>query len=293
MLNKISIFFLKVFIYPLSFLPFGVLYAIGKFFSFTMQSVFSYRKKVVFDNLKKCFPEKSDEALKSIADNFYNYLGQIFMEGIKSFTMSKSESIKRCYMPNPEVLNYYFEKNKDVVLLFGHNENWEWTPLACDAQVKHKIGGIYKPVKNQYLNQWIKENRTRYGSMVLSMKETFPYYESKPKGRTAIAFIADQNPGNPKNAVWVNFFGMKTAFVAGPARIAQKFDLPLVFVNIEEEEKGFYKVKLEHFIENPHEFSEAEIIQKFATRIEEKIKKRPHVWLWSHKRWKHKPPVES
>jgi KDO2-lipid IV(A) lauroyltransferase len=290
MLDRISVFFLKVFIYPLSLLPFGVLYAIGKLFSFLMQSVFSYRKKVVHDNLKKCFPEKSPKALNDIENQFYDYLGQLFMEGIKSFTMSKSESIKRCFITNPEVLDYYYEQNKDVILLFGHNENWEWTPLASDAQVKHRIGGIYKPVKNKYLNQWIVDNRTRYGSMVLSMKETFPYYESQPKERTAIGFIADQNPGNPKTAVWVDFFGMKTAFVAGPARVAHQFDLPLVFVNIEEQEKGFYEIQFENFIANPHDFSEVEIIQKFAARIEAKIRKRPHVWLWSHKRWKHKLP---
>jgi Kdo2-lipid IVA lauroyltransferase/acyltransferase len=287
-MQQFTVILLKTLIYPLSYLPLSILYKVGQVIAFLLEKVLGYRKKVVMQNLQRCFPEKSDKERKQIAHDFYHFLASLMVEGIKSFTMPLDESVKRCHINNPELLNKYFDEGRNVVMVFGHNENWEWPALACNSQLKHRVAAIYKPVKNQPLNHWIKENRSRYGSLLLSMKETYPYYESNPKELTANAFIADQNPGNVNNAIWVDFFGSPTAFISGPARVAQKFNLPIVFVDILEPRKGYYTLDVEYLVKNPQALSETEITQKFATRLEAKIRKNPAYWLWSHKRWKHK-----
>jgi Kdo2-lipid IVA lauroyltransferase/acyltransferase len=287
-MQQLTVILLKAIIYPVSFLPFRVLYAISRVIAFILHHLISYRKKVVMQNLQRCFPEMSNEERKATAAKFYHFLAGMLVEGIKSFSLSLKKSVERCHINNPELLDKYFEEGRNVVLVFGHNENWEWPALACNTQLKHRIAAIYKPVKNPHLNQWIKENRSRYGCLLLSMKETYPYYESNPNELTANAFIADQNPGNVNNAIWVDFFGSPTAFISGPARVARKFNLPIVFVDILETQQGYYTIDVEHLVKNPLELSETEITQKFATRLETKIKNNPANWLWSHKRWKHK-----
>jgi KDO2-lipid IV(A) lauroyltransferase len=287
-MQKLSLILLKSIVIPLSWLPFGVLYKISDFFAFLLHRVLKYRSKVVQQNLEKVFPSKSTKEREQITKEFYSFLADMFVEGIKSFSMSEAEAVERCKATNPEFLDTYFAQNKSVIMVFGHNENWEWPALSGRSQVHHRPTAIYKPVKNPYINQWITNNRSRYNCLLLSMKETFAYYESKPTELTLNAFIADQNPSNLNNAVWVDFFDTKTAFIAGPALIAKKHNLPIVYCNINRVKRGYYTITFEKIVDEPHQFSEEEIIQKFATRLEQKIKNNPPLWLWSHKRWKHR-----
>lgn len=287
-MQKFSAFILKAIVIPLSWLPFGVLYKMSDFFAFVLRKIVRYRSKVVKQNLQKVFPEKTESEYKQITKEFYSFLADMFVEGIKSFSMSEAEAVQRCKATNPEFLDTYYNQNKSVIMVFGHNENWEWPALSGRSQVKHRPTAIYKPVKNLYINIWITENRSRFNCLLLSMKETFPYYESNPTELTLNAFIADQNPSNPKTAVWVDFFSTKTAFIAGPAFIAKKHDLPIVYCNINRAKRGYYTITFEKIVDEPLLFSETEIIQKFASKLEQKIKNNPPLWLWSHKRWKHK-----
>ena len=53
------------FIWILSRLPMRILYIISDFFFFLMFYIIGYRKKVVLDNLKLSFPNKTEEELKA------------------------------------------------------------------------------------------------------------------------------------------------------------------------------------------------------------------------------------
>ena len=42
---------------------------------------------------------------------------------------------------------------------------------------------------------------------------------------------------------------------------------------------------------NPAETADLEITKKHAELLENRIKAEPAFWLWSHRRWKHKPTI--
>lgn len=287
-MQKFSAILLKSIVIPLSRLSFNALYKISDAFAFLLCKVVKYRSKVVRENLQRAFPEKSADEREKIAREFYGFLADMFVEGIKSFSMTEKEAVERCKATNPEFIDKFYKENKSIIMVFGHNENWEWPALSGRSQVNHRPAAIYKPVKNHFINEWITANRSRYNCLLMSMKETIPYYESNPEELTLNAFIADQNPGNVNNAIWVDFFGTKTAFISGPAIIAKKHKLPIVYCNILKVKRGYYTITFEELADNPELMTEYEITQKFATMLEAKIRKNPAYWLWSHKRWKHK-----
>ena len=35
-----------------------------------------------------------------------------------------------------------------------------------------------------------------------------------------------------------------------------------------------------------------EITERYVRRLEQKIREYPDLWMWSHKRWKHKSPAD-
>jgi len=64
-------------------LPFWLLYGLSDLIRFFLFSLFGYRKKVVLENLRNSFPEKSEEEIGRIARKFYKNLTEIILEVVK------------------------------------------------------------------------------------------------------------------------------------------------------------------------------------------------------------------
>ena len=56
-----------------SLLPFWAHYLISDFLSFLLIYIIRYRHRVIWQNLKTSFPEKSDKELRTLRKAFYHY----------------------------------------------------------------------------------------------------------------------------------------------------------------------------------------------------------------------------
>lgn len=56
-----------------------------------------YRKKVVFENLRKSFPEKSESEIEKVANDFYHHLCDLIFETIKLLNISKRSRLELLY----------------------------------------------------------------------------------------------------------------------------------------------------------------------------------------------------
>ncbi|MAS19475.1 MAG: lipid A biosynthesis acyltransferase, partial [Leeuwenhoekiella sp.] len=86
-------------VYPLlwiiSKLPFWLFYKVSDVIFFILYYAVGYRKKTVRFNLKTAFPEKSDAERKSIEKKFYRHMCDMFLEMIKSISISAEELKER------------------------------------------------------------------------------------------------------------------------------------------------------------------------------------------------------
>lgn len=280
------IFILKILVYPLSLLPLAWIRFILSPLKFLLNRVIKYRSEVIIKNIRIAFPKAKYKEIKGIQEDFYNNLFQLVCESIKSFTMSEKEASRRMKVLNPEVLDKYAEVGRSAIMVFGHYNNWEWTPLSCPSQIKHHITAIYQKIKNEKINDWIMTNRSRFGVIMIATKDTQKFYENNTR-IIANTFMSDQSPSKKGSGVWVDFFGRKTLFLAGAAVYAKNLNQPIVFIDIQRIKSGYYEITIEELVEKPNEFEVQEIVQKFATRLEAQIIAKPSAWLWSHNRWKH------
>lgn len=103
-------------LYIVSLLPFPVFYALSDGICFLLYRVIGYRKKVVYENIKNSFPHKTESELKQIEKDFYQYLVDLFMETLKTLTISKEEAKRRCLMTehSQQLFNHFHEKNNRV-----------------------------------------------------------------------------------------------------------------------------------------------------------------------------------
>lgn len=278
---------LRLLIFLIQISPFWLLYLLSDFFRFILYQIIGYRKKIVRANLVKCFPEKTPDEILRIQKDFYKNLCDVILETFKGMTMSKATLIKRYHFKNPEMLNQLFDKGIPGLMIGGHITNWEWGVLSVNIWAKHQAVGIYKPLKNKYMDAFFKKTRGRWNLELVAMADTRQSLEQQRAVPGLFYFIADQTPSNLKSAHWVKFFNQDTVFLSGVDRIARATGLPVFFFDIKRVKRGHYELEFEPLCQNPKSLEDGAITQLFASRLEKSIRQTPANWLWSHKRWKH------
>ncbi len=284
----ISYILFRFFIFVFKLTPFWLLYLQSDIIYFLVYRVIGYRKKVVWQNLKNSFPEKTDIELKKITKGFYKNLSDITVESIKGFSMSKKALLKRYKVLNAEIADKYLAQNKSVIAVASHYANWEWGVLCLSLQFKHKSVGLYKPLSNKYIDNYMKKSRAAWGMNLLSIRETHQYIEKKNTAPSIYFMVSDQSPSNVDKAYWINFLNQDTACLHGVENYAKKYDIPVVYGHISRIKKGYYEFSVSMVEPNPKETADGEITKAYMKILEEHILKKPENWLWSHKRWKKK-----
>ncbi|MFO0322680.1 MAG: lysophospholipid acyltransferase family protein [Bacteroidota bacterium] len=280
-------------LYFISILPFPLFYGLSDGVCFLLYNVFGYRKKVVFENLRKSFPNKTLQELKQLEKKFYHYLCDLFLETLKTLTISKKEAIRRCKFSEGtiQLLNDLSEKKQSCIIVMGHYGNWEWAGNSFSLQCKQQLYVIYHPLTSKPFNKLMYGMRTRFGTKLYAMKDTMREMIKNRHELNATAFIADQTP-SPEGAYWTKFLNQDTPVFWGTEKIAQKLNYPVVFVTINRIKRGFYEVNSELLVSESKNTKEGEISELHTRKLEKDILKQPEIWLWSHRRWKHKK-IES
>lgn len=288
-MQSIGFYFALPFIYLLSILPFPVFYLLSDFVFVLVYYVISYRKKVVTENLCNSFPEKSKKEISIIRRKFYRYLCDLFLETFKTLTIRKKSMLKHCRINEGalKLFQKYYEEKKSFIIVMGHFGNWEWGGNSFSIMCKHQLFVIYLPLENKFFNDLIIKMRTRLSTKLIEAKNTFRDMIENKKIISATAFIADQTP-SPESAYWTKFLNQDTPIFWGTEKIAQKLNYPIVFINVKRYKRGHYEIFAETLFENPAQTNEGEISERHTRRLEEEIIRQPEIWLWSHRRWKHK-----
>lgn len=280
-------YFILAFTYAFSILPLWLLYLISDGLYLVIYYLVGYRKQIVLENLRQSFPEKTPGEITRLARDYYRNLTDMMVETIKLLTISK-KSLEKRFKCDLTVLHELYAQGKSCQLHLGHNFNWEWANVFCMQGVAFPFLVVYMPLTNKTADRFFRHFRERSGSILIpanDIKESMQEWMTK---QHLIALVADQNPGNPRRAYWFPFLNRMTAFYKGPEMSARRNDIPVVFVDIRKEKRGYYHATLKLAFEHPREEPEGRVTETFVNYLEKNIKEQPEVWVWSHRRWKHK-----
>lgn len=291
-MGYIGAFFFFFAVLFIGLFPFPLLCGFSNVIRFLIYNIFGYRKGVVLKNLEGSFPNLSSLEFKRIVKLFYKNLVDVFLEGMRAFTMSRKQILKRHRIINPEVLESYYLKGQSVIGVTGHYANWEWGSLSASLQTKFNVVAFYKPLNNKPIDKFVRWSRTRFGTHLASIKETTSTFEEYKNTSTIFLMAADQ--GMPKKfldkAYWIQFLNRKTAFLHGMEKHARLNNLPVIYADIQRVKRGYYTIELSVLTEKPLEQGEGKLTEMYVRKLESIIMKKPEDWLWSHRRWKHSPP---
>lgn len=287
-MKAISLFVYKLF----GSLPLFVLYGISTCLANLFFYLIPYRKKVIQTNLRNAFPTRSEKEIKQLTRQFYGYLTDLLAEFFKGVSISKEDLLHRFEIKNEEVVTDFIDKGIPVILVAGHQGNWEWAVHRL-ALSKNPHDVVYQKLNNPAFDEFTKQVRARFGQVVLleKRKSVILTRERKDIPRV-ICLAADQAPQKPESAYWTTFLHQDTAFFTGMERFARDYQYPVVFAELIRKKRGKYTMTYELLANTPFdELAPGEIIERFARRLEKSINAYPEQYLWSHRRWKHTKPA--
>jgi KDO2-lipid IV(A) lauroyltransferase len=244
---------------------------------------------VVYTNLYNSFPQKSKLEIQKIARKFYRHFCDSIIETLYYDRISEKEIKKRLTLYNQELLENYLGAGRPVILAMGHYNNWEWN---CSWPLNSKYTGyvIYKKLTNKSFDLFYYKMRARFGIVPLERSQTYRQLVADQNNSIASAsvFLMDQTPRKCEIHYWTTFLNQETAVVTGTEKVARKLNAVVLFCNIRKLKRGYNRLEFSLIAEHASDTEPYEITEKATRKIEAMIVECPELWLWTHKRWKHK-----
>ncbi len=277
------------FLWIVSILPFRIFYWLSDVVYFLVYYVVGYRKKVVRANLAMALPHLNDKDRLVIEKKSYHHLCDMFLEMIKTMTISSEEMNKRFKITNIDLIKEYEKKGKSIVLLASHYASWEWL-ITLNDKTSFRGIGVYKKIANKYFDKLIRDIRSKYDAELVVTRETIPLIaKNQREGILCIYGLAsDQSPKLDRIFHWETFMGIEVPVHTGAEMIAKKYDLSVVFVKVKKVKRGYYEATFIPITDNPKSIPDFGITHAFIREVEKQILEAPEYYFWTHKRWKHK-----
>jgi len=274
----------------ISLLPLKVLYFISDILYLFLYYVVGYRKKVVRKNLVKSFPEKSLKEIRSIERKFFHFFCDLIFETIKEISITDKEFSKRVIYINPERVDTLLRERQSIIIMTAHYGNWEWSSYfpAYLNQFGFFSFQIYKKLKNKRVDKIVYDLRARFGAVNIEKGELLRrIIRNQAEGKIGLyGLIADQIPTKNNVAFRMQFMNQDTAVMNGSEQLAKKFGFPVYYVHLDRPKRGQYVFDLVPICEDPQNSEKDEITTKYFNMLEETIRRKPELYLWSHNRWK-------
>jgi KDO2-lipid IV(A) lauroyltransferase len=262
-------------------------YRVAAALFFVAYRLLGLRRGVIRGNLARSFPQHDAAARARIAHEFVWRQSQVFAEVDYARRITADELRARVRLVDRHgVLAAQAEERAElVVLVAGHQCNFEWLLLRLSLELGDGMIGLYKPLRSSRAERYFRSIRTRFGARVMPAKLVTKELGTIRHAR-ALGLVADQVPRTSPERHWTTFLHQRTAFFKGPERLARALRAPVVYLSMRRFGRGRYEIELEPLTAAGEKWPKGTPTERYARVLERDIVADPPGWWWSHKRWK-------
>ena len=277
------------FLWIISILPFRIFYWLSDCIYVLVYYIVGYRKKTVRENLALALPHLSDKERLEIEKKSYQHLCDMFLEMVKTMTISSEEMNKRFKIANLEVIKEYEKKGKSIMLIASHYASWEWL-ITLNQKISFLGVAVYKKLANKHFDKLVRDIRSKYNTELVPTSKTIPLIANNQKNNIQCVYglASDQSPKADRIFHWESFMGVEVPVHTGPEMLAKKYDMTVVFAKVKKVKRGYYELTIIPLSDNPKSIPDFGITHIYIKEVEKQILEAPEYYFWTHKRWKHR-----
>jgi len=249
---------------------------------FTLVGPLFRSKNIISKNLKKAFPNISDEEIRIHIREMWNYYGKIFAEYpfLNNFrNKNLGNNIEIVGQDNLKEI-----ENENVVFISGHFDNFELMAMSLEKEGIN-LAAVYRPLNNYFLNKIMEYLRKKYicKNQIKKGRTGVRNLLTLFKNGSSIALMIDQRVSE---GLRLNFFQEEAYTTTIPAQFVKKFNCRIVPIHIDRIKEINFRLT----IFKPLKFEENNSVEKISQDLnfwlEKTIQNSPNKWIWSHDRWK-------
>jgi len=272
------------FIYLCKFLPYKVIIFLGTLLGHLLHGVSPHRRQIAKANMQLCFPDKNEEEIDVLVKGHFKNMGiGVFEIAIAWWSSARAIDNLKVSSENVNIFNE-IDKDQGVLILIKHSTHVELDIRLMAQEIE--LGGMYKPQSNEVMNYLMIRARNRYVIGAIhnhQAKEAVKWINNGQK----FLYAADQDYGE-KNSRFIPFFGVDAATITFPERLS-KSGVKIVMANVSRNKKGFH-LEFHEISDYKEEGSVLKEVNKFYEKF---ILNSPENFLWTHRRFKSRPPGEA
>ena len=287
-------FWLRV-LRALGTLPLSVTRAFGAALGTVLFYVAADRRRVARINLRACFPQMPERERRSLAHAHFRAFTQALLDRGLIWWGSKA----RIEAHVKWVDLHLFEEAAaagPVIVLAPHFVGLDAGGIRF-SMLMHAIS-MYSHQKNKVLDDAILAARSRFNKPILLSRQDGmrPAVRAMRRG-LSFYYLPDMDFG-ARDAAFVPFFGINAATITAPARLA-RITRARVVPCVTRMTPGGYEVRFyPAWTDFPDRDDDTPTTLARAARrmnafIEDRVREMPAQYLWTHKRFKSRPPGEA
>ena len=273
----------------LAHLPLAWVRTLGWLLGWVLYALVLPRRRVVFINLRLCFPKLSQQDLRALARQTFIHFAQAWLD--RGWLWHGPDDLVRQRLTLTGALDA-LQGSEPVVIFAPHFVGLDagWTALT--QQLPRHFHTIYTPQSNHVLDDWILAGRQRFGQARLLLREdgVKPLVAALRQG-DPLYLLPDMSFGLSES-VFVPFYGISAATVPSLSRFARLGRAQVVPVITRLTPQGYTVEVQPAWKDFPTDDALADTA-RMNLQLQTYIDAMPDQYYWVHKRFKTQPPGQT
>lgn len=251
------------------------------------------RRRIAVENLRRAYPELSEEGAEKLAVRVFEHFGRAVVEGAVAHRLLRPSTYRQhVQIHHEERLQQVIAAGKGGIMVTAHLGVWEIMGLLQHLKGS-TMHNVYRPAKNPLVDRMVRRRRTAIGQAMVDREGALATLLRVLRRNGYIGLLIDQHA--KRDGVWVPFFGRLASTTPAPALLALRTGAPILTGYVRRL-SGAYRFEV--FIDEPIHVKTTgdraadieRITRELSLRIEGYVRQFPEQWLWLHRRWREPPP---
>lgn len=261
---------------------------LGRWLGDLLWRVAASRRRIALVNLRLCFPELDDARRLALGRRSFHNLARAAIDHGLLATVPRADFDRHVRVEGAQHLTD--AANRPLILIAPHFVGLDAGGLAVNTLARGV--SIYARSRNPVWDRWLLAIRNRFNAPLLIQREGFDLRAAVRALKDGLPFyyLPDQDPGE-RNGIFVPFFGVDAATLPMVPRLAKMAGARVVMCVTEMTADG-YVLHVEPPLAGYPSGDVAADTARMNAEIERWVRRLPDQYLWTHKRFKTRPPGE-
>ena len=243
------------------------------------------RRKVVFTNLRLCFPEKSAAEIHALARAHYDSLALGLFEVCAGW-WAPPDQLPRCRIHGLDHLRQALARGRGVIFLSAHFTTLELAGRLLSEV--HPMGGLYRDPNHPVFAHFMRLQRAKHMFPAVHFDDLRGLVRALRAGHP-IWYAPDQGKRSKTSEI-LPFFGVPAITNTATSKIAEMTGCAVVPFFAQREADHSYTLTILPALENFPTADAAADAVRVNQLIEQHVRLAPEQYFWVHKRFKARGP---